>query len=423
MPNALQQIPMRRVVITGLGTVNALGLDVKSSYPRILAGENGVSTIDRFDTTGISATIAAQVDWDPEACGFDVKEQRKLDPFTMWAIMASGEALEDAGFGNSGELPESRRERMGTIIGTGIGGITGILEQHDVMKERGARRVSPHFIPRIMPNAVSGQVAIRYGLMGTAFTTSSACASAGHAIGMAWRSIQWDEADVVVTGGAESAMTPLSMAGFASAKALSTRNDAPELASRPFDKDRDGFVMGEGAGILVVEEYEHAKARGATIYAELKGYGSTDDAFHITAPKEDGAGPARAMNEALRHADVDPSAVQYINAHGTSTAYNDSIETTAIHRVFGEHAKSLAVNSTKSMIGHLLGGATGVELVVTALAVKNGEVHPTRNYTTPDPACDLDYVPGESRHLTIENALCNSLGFGGHNVSICIGKV
>ena len=414
---------MRRVVITGIGTVNALGLDVATSYPRIIAGENGVSTIHRFDTTGISATIAAQVDWDPDTCGFDVKDQRKLDPFTMWAMMASDEALADAGLGNSKEFPQEERERIGSIIGTGIGGITGILAQHDVMKERGARRVSPHFIPRIMPNAVSGQVAIRHGLMGTAFTTSSACASAGHAIGMAWRAIQWDDCDVVVTGGAESATTPLSMSGFASAKALSTRNDAPELASRPFDKDRDGFVMGEGAGILVLEEYEKAKKRGAKIYAEVKGYGSTDDAFHITAPKEDGYGPMRAMEQALRHAKVAPDTVQYINAHGTSTAYNDSIETTAIKRVFGDHASKLAVNSTKSMVGHLLGGATALELVVCALAIKNGEVHPTRNYTTPDPACDLDYVPGAARELAIENALCNSLGFGGHNVSICIGKI
>lgn len=413
---------MRRVVITGLGTVNALGLDVATSYPRILAGENGVRTLDRFDTSGITATIAALVEWSPEECGFDVKDQRKLDPFTMWALMASDEALTDAGFGAMRDVPEAQRERYGTIVGTGIGGITGVLEQHDVMRDRGARRVTPHFIPRIMPNAVSGQVAIRHGLMGTAFTTSSACASAGHAIGMAWRAIQWDECDLVVTGGAESAITPLSMAGFASAKALSTRNDAPHEASRPFDLDRDGFVMGEGAGMLVLEEYEHAKKRGARIYAEVKGYGSTDDAFHITAPKEDGLGPARAMGDALRHGGVDPTNVQYINAHGTSTAYNDSIETTAIKRLFGDHASTLAVNSTKSMIGHLLGAATAVELVVTAKAIANSEVHPTRNYTTPDPACDLDYVPGEARALSIENALCNSLGFGGHNVSILIGK-
>ena len=413
---------MRRVVITGLGTVNALGLSVESSYPRILAGENGVTTLDRFDTTGISATIAAQVDWDPEASGFDVKDLRKLDPFTMWAMLATDEALADAGLVPR-ELGLEKQHRMGCILATGIGGITGILEQHDVLKDRGARRVSPHFIPRIMPNAVSGQVAIRHGLMGTAFTTSSACASAGHGIGMAWRAIQWDDCDIVVTGGAESAITPLSMAGFASAKALSTRNDDPGAASRPFDKDRDGFVMGEGAGVLVLEEYEHAKARGAEIYAEVTGYGSTDDAFHITAPNEDGAGPARAMSEALRHANVDPTSVQYINAHGTSTAYNDSIETTAIKRVFEGHAKTLAVNSTKSMVGHLLGGATGVEMVVTALAIKNGEVHPTRNYTTPDPACDLDYVPGEARELKIQHALCNSLGFGGHNVSLCVSRV
>jgi len=406
-----------------LGTVNALGLDVATSYPRILAGENGVTTLDRFDTTGITATIAAQVDWSPDQCGFDVKDQRKLDPFTMWALMASDEALADAGFGDLRDVPEAQRERFGSIVGTGIGGITGVLEQHDVMRDRGARRVTPHFIPRIMPNAVSGQVAIRHGLMGTAFTTSSACASAGHAIGMAWRAIQWDECDLVVTGGAESAITPLSMAGFASAKALSTRNDAPHEASRPFDLDRDGFVMGEGAGLLVLEEYEHAKKRGARIYAEVKGYGSTDDAFHITAPKEDGHGPARAMSDALRHGGVDPTDVQYINAHGTSTAYNDSIETTAIKRLFGDHASALAVNSTKSMIGHLLGAATAVELVVTAKAIANEEVHPTRNYTTPDPACDLDYVPGEARQLSIQNALCNSLGFGGHNVSILIGKI
>ena len=413
---------MRRVVITGLGTVNALGLNVEDSLPRILAGENGVSTITRFDTEGHAASIAAQVDWDPAEHGFGPQELRKLDPFTMWALMASDEALKDAGLEGLKDLPEEQRERFGAIIATGIGGITGILEQQAVLLDRGPRRVSPHFIPRIMANAVSGQVAIRQGLMGTTFTTSSACASAGHAIGMAWRAIQYGDADLIVTGGSESAITPLSMAGFGSAKALSTRNDAPELASRPFDKDRDGFVMGEGAGLLIFEEMERAKARGARIYAEVKGYGSTDDAYHITAPKEDGKGPARAFTEALRHAKLDVSQVQYINAHGTSTAFNDSIETTAIKRVFGDHAKNLAVSSTKSMVGHLLGAATGVELVYTALAVHQNVVHPTRNYTTPDPACDLDYIPGAARDLVVQNALCNSLGFGGHNVSICIGK-
>ncbi len=412
---------MRRVVITGLGTVNALGLNVSDSLPRINAGENGVSTITRFDVDGHVAKIAAQVDWNPEEHGFTRQDSRKLDPFTMWGLMTSTEALKDAGLEDIKDCPESERERFGSIIATGIGGITGIIEQQTVLMERGPRRVSPHFIPRIMGNAVSGQVAIKHGLMGTTFTTTSACASAGHAIGMAWRAIQLGDVDLCITGGSESAITPLSMAGFGSAKALSTRNDAPELASRPFDKDRDGFVMGEGAGLLVFEEYERAKARGARIYAEVKGYGSTDDAYHITAPKADGAGPARAFKEALRHAKVNVEDVQYVNAHGTSTAFNDSIETTAIKSVFGDHASKLAVSSTKSMVGHLLGAATGIELVFTALAVHNGVVHPTRNYTTPDPACDLDYVPGAAREMQVRNALCNSLGFGGHNVSICIG--
>jgi 3-oxoacyl-[acyl-carrier-protein] synthase II len=414
---------MRRVVVTGLGTVNSLGLSVESSLPRILAGENGISTVDRFDTTGLAATIAGLVRWKPEEHGFDEREQRKLDPFTMWALMSSDEALRDAGLEHIREEPPEARRRYGTIIATGIGGITGILEQQAVMLERGARRVSPHFIPRIMSNAVSGQVAIRHGLMGTAFTTSSACASAGHAIGMAWRAIQWNDCDLVVTGGSESAITPLSMAGFASAKALSTRNDDPGAASRPFDRDRDGFVMGEGCGMLVFEEYERAKARGARIYCEVKGYGSTDDAFHITAPEESGDGPARAMEEALRHGGVSVEDVDYINAHGTSTEYNDATETKAIRRVFGAHADKLAVSSTKSMIGHLLGGATGVELVFTVLAVHTDTVHPTRNYETPDPACDLDYVPGSAREMRVRNALCNSLGFGGHNVSVLVGKL
>lgn len=412
---------MRRVVITGLGTVNSLGLDVETTWRRLLACENGVGPITRFDVSGHSTRIAAQVDWDVDE-HFDRPSQRKLDPFTMWALMASREALADAGLGEITGEDEEARERYGTIIGTGIGGITGIEEQHILAQEKGWRRVSPHFIPRIMANAVSGQVAIEHGLLGTAFTTSSACASSGHAIGMALNSIQAGETDLVVTGGAESATTPLGLAGFCSAKALSTRNDDPGAACRPFDKERDGFVMGEGCGILVFEELERARARGARIYAEVKGYGSTDDAFHITAPKEDGAGPARAMGLALKRAGVSPEQVDYINAHGTSTAYNDAIETRAIHRTFGDHAAKLAVSSTKSMLGHLLGASSAVELLVTALSIHHGRVHPTRNYTTPDPDCDLDYIPGEARELAVRNALSNSLGFGGHNVSICIGQ-
>ncbi len=413
---------MRRVVITGLGTINPLGLDVETSWARVLGGENGVSLISRFDTSGHTAKIAAMVDWNPDD-EFPGPAQRKLDPFTMWALLAAREAMRDAGLEGVLELPEEERQTFGSIIGTGIGGITGIEEQHIVMQEKGARRVSPHFIPRIMANAVSGQVAIEQGLLGTAFTTSSACASSAHAIGMAWRSIKSGESDLVVTGGAESATTPLGLAGFCSAKAVSTRNDDPGAASRPFDKDRDGFVMGEGCGILVFEELERAKKRGAKIYAEVKGFGSTDDAYHITAPKEDGGGPARAMGLALKTAGVNPDEVDYINAHGTSTAYNDAIETRGIRRAFGDHADKLCVSSTKSMIGHLLGASSAVELVMTALSIADGRVHPTRNYTTPDTDCDLDYIAGAARELKVRNALSNSLGFGGHNVSICIGQL
>jgi len=411
---------MRRVVITGLGTVNALGPDVRTSWPRMLAGENGVGPIKAFPAEDLAVRFAASVDWNPEEL-FAGPEFRKLDPFTMFALKATAEALADAGLEPLKE-PEEAREAYGAIVGTGIGGITGIVEQHTDMLERGPRRVSPHFIPKIMANAVSGQVAIRHGLLGTAFTTSSACASSGHAIAMAFQAIRCGEIDMAVTGGAESATTRLSVSGFANMKALSTRNDAPQHASRPFDKDRDGFVMGDGAGILIFEEYERAKKRGARIYAEVKGYGSTDDAYHITAPKEDGAGPARAFRLAIKMAGIDPETVHYVNAHGTSTPYNDAIETRALKRFFGEHARKLSISSTKSMIGHLLGASSAVELVATALSVHEGRVHPTRNLEVPDPECDLDYVPGAARELFIQNALSNSLGFGGHNISICIGR-
>jgi len=412
---------MRRVVITGLGTVNALGPDVRTSWPRMLAGENGVLPIQKFPADDLPVRFAASVDWNPEEL-FAGPEFRKLDPFTMFALKATEEAFADSGI-DPGREPEEVREAFGAIVGTGIGGISGIVEQHNEMIERGPRRVSPHFIPKIMANAVSGQVAIRHGLLGTAFTTSSACASSGHAIAMAYQAIRCGEIDLAVTGGAESATTRLSLAGFANMKALSTRNESPETASRPFDVDRDVFVMGEGAGILIFEELERARARGAKIYAEVKGYGSTDDAFHITAPKEDGAGPARAFRLAIKMAGIDPETVQYVNAHGTSTPYNDAIETRALKRFFGDHARTLAISSTKSMIGHLLGASSAVELVATTLSVHEGRVHPTRNLSNPDPECDLDYVPGEARELEIQNALSNSLGFGGHNISICIGKL
>jgi len=410
---------MRRVVITGLGTINALGNDVETSWARMVRGENGVGPIRRFDTKDHSVHFAASVDLDLTQ-HFTPPELRKYDLFTAWALLASADALRDAGLDHEkADVPE--RERWGAILGTGIGGITGIEAQHLEMMEKGARRVSPHFIPKIMANAVAGQISIRFGLLGTSFTTSSACASAGHAMGMAWRAIQWGDADVVVTGGSESATTPLSLAGFGNMKALSGRNDDPASASRPFDKERDGFVMGEGCGILVFEELERAQKRGARIYAEVKGYGSTDDAFHITAPEESGRGGARAFAEALRHAKLAPDQVDYINAHGTSTPYNDAIETRAIKLAFGDHAHKLAISSTKSMVGHLLGASAGLEAVVTALSIYHQKVHPTRNLTNPDPECDLDYVPGAARDLRIRNALSNSLGFGGHNVSICLG--
>jgi len=386
----------------------------------MLAGENGIGPITHFDASQHTAQIAATANWNPED-HFEGPDFRKLDPFTMLALVSSDEALKDAGLSGMRDLDESQRERIGCILGTGIGGIIGIEAQHDVLRDRGPRRVSPHFIPKIMANAVSGQVAIRHGILGTTFTTCSACASSGHAIGMALMAIRAGEVDMVITGGAESATTPLSLGGFASAKALSTRNDEPERACRPFDKERTGFVMGEGAGILVFEEYEAAKARGARIYAEVKGYGSTDDAHHITAPKQDGSGPARAFDLAMRTGNVDPSTIDYINAHGTSTYFNDSIETRAIRRCFGDHADKIMVSSTKSMIGHLLGASSAVELVATARSVYEGAVHPTRNLENPDPECDLDYIPGDARELKIRNALSNSLGFGGHNVSVCIG--
>ena len=345
--------------------------------------------------------IAACIEWDPEQHGFAALEQRRLDPFTMWALMAADEALHDAGLENISQESEPARCRYGAIIGTGIGGITGILEQYDVMKERGPRRVSPHFIPRIMANAVSGQVAIRHGLLGTAFTTSSACASAGHAIGMAWRAIQWDDADVVITGGSESATTPLSIAGFASAKALSTRNEEPERASRPFDLDRDGFVLGEGCGLLVFEELERAKKRGARIYAEVKGFGSTDDAFHITAPKEDGDGPARAfagpyVTGASRRR------VDYVNAHGTITKYNDTIETralkssSALTRRSSPSPRPSRWSDTCSARRPASSRRHGVER-------PPGAVHPRASGRPIQ--YDLDCVPGDARAMRVQRTL------------------
>jgi 3-oxoacyl-[acyl-carrier-protein] synthase II len=414
----LPPMTRRRVVITGLGMVTPLGLDLASSWHNLLDGVSGAGPITKFDTSKHSAKFACEV-WGWETDKFFPKiESKRLEKFTQYFLVAADEAMAAAGI----DMGKEDRTRSGCILGTGIGGIHEIEASKVLQVERGADRVSPFFIPKIMANAMAGQAAIRFGLQGTCYVTSSACASASHAIGQALRSIQWGEADLMLTGGSEAATTELGLAGFCSLKAVSTRNHDPKKASRPFDKNRDGFVMGEGAAAIVLEELEHARRRGATIIAELLGYGSTDDAYHITAPNEDGDGPTRAMVMALRDGGVNPAQVAYVNAHGTSTPLNDKIETLALKRAFGDHARKLAVSSTKSMCGHLLGASGAIELAVTALSVNRGQVHPTINYETPDPDCDLDYVPNVARDMAVSHAISNSLGFGGHNTCLLVGR-
>ncbi|MFO1052009.1 MAG: beta-ketoacyl-ACP synthase II [Planctomycetota bacterium] len=408
----------RRVVITGVGTVTPLGLDLPTTWESLLAGRSGARPLTRWDVSRHSTRFACMVeDFDPLRY-FAKPEARKMDPYTQFMIVSSEEAMKGSGLDISKEDPT----RCGCILGTGIGGIQELEATKEVFLERGPDRVSPFFIPKMMSNALAGQAAIRFGLQGTCFATASACASAGHAIGMAFRAIQWDEADVMLTGGSEAATTALSLAGFCSLKALSSRNDAPEKASRPFDKDRDGFVMGEGAGALVIEELEHAKRRGAPILAELIGYGSTDDAYHITAPDEEAGGASRAIAACLRDGAVDHARIGYVNAHGTSTPLNDRIETLALKKVLGARAYRVPVSSTKSMTGHLLGASGAIELVFTAMAVQRSVVPPTINYETPDPDCDLDYVPNQAREVSIDVAFSNSLGFGGHNTSLAVAR-
>jgi len=408
----------RRVVITGLGAVTPLGVGLPTTWDRMLSGESGAGPITRFDTSKHSCKFACDVwGWDPEQY-FAKPEARKLDRYSQFFLVAANEAMQSSGL----DLERTDRTRVGCILGTGIGGIHEIEASKVLQLERGADRISPFFVPKMMANAVAGQASIRYGLQGTCFVTSSACASSSHAIGLALRTIQWDEADVMLTGGSEAATTELGLAGFCSLKAVSVRNDEPKRASRPFDKDRSGFVMGEGGAAIVVEELEHARRRGAKVIAELLGYGSTDDAFHITAPAEDGDGPSRAMRQALADAKISPEQIAYVNAHGTSTVLNDKIETLALKRVFGDHAHKLAVSSSKSMLGHLLGASGAIELAVTALSVQRGQVHPTINYETPDPDCDLDYVPNTARDMAVPYAISNSLGFGGHNTCLLVGR-
>ena len=409
----------RRVVITGIGAVSSLGIGMEKNWAGMLAGMSGAGTLTRFDTAKHTCKFACDVwDWD-EAKYFPRTEAKRIEKFTMFYLVAADEAMKASGL----DMGREDRTAAGVITGTGIGGIDEIEACKVLSINRGADRISPFFIPKIMANAMAGQAAIRFGMQGTCYVTSSACASASHAIGLALRTIQWGEADIMLTGGSEAATTDLGLGGFCALKAVSTRNDDPKRASRPFDRDRDGFVMGEGAAALVLEEYEHAKRRGAPILCELLGYGSTDDAFHITAPNEDADGPSRAMRLALKDSGVAADAVQYVNAHGTSTQLNDKIETAAIKRVFGDHARKLAVSSTKSMVGHLLGASGAIELAATAMAIKTGQVHPTINYETPDPELDLDYIPNEARELRIEHAISNSLGFGGHNTCLLLGRI
>jgi len=409
----------RRAVITGIGIVSPLGNDRETTFSGLLDGANGIGMITSFDTSAFSTKIAGEVrNFDP-AKYVEPKEVRRLDRFTLLTAAAGLEAFVDSGLDVSKEDPD----RCGVICGSGIGGLLEIEAQHKILMDRGPGRVSPFLIPKLMMNAMSAHLSMRFGMKGQNWVTASACASASHGIGTALRAIQYGDADVVMTGGSEAAITPLGIAGFCSLGAMSTRNDHPESASRPFDRDRDGFVMGEGAAILVVEELEHARRRGARIYCELAGFGATADAYHITAPAAGAEGAQRSMRLAMADTGIALDDVDYINAHGTSTPINDPNESAAIKAVFGDRAKKIPVSSTKSMIGHLLGASGAVEAAVCALSIHRGVIHRTRNHENPDPQCDLDYVPEGTRTAKIRAAISNSLGFGGHNCTLAFRRV
>lgn len=409
----------RRVVVTGLGLVTPVGLTVESTWAGLLAGQSGVGYIEKFDTTKFSVKIAAEVrNFDPLQF-IEKKEARKMGAFIHYAIAAGDEAIFDSGIIERGQkFADDLSERVGTYISSGIGDFWAIEREHSKLLDDGPGRVSPFFIPSAIVNLAAGQVSIRCGAKGPNSATATACAAGAHAIGDSFKIIQRGDADVMICGGAESAITPMSVAGFAAMRALSTRNADPAHASRPFERDRDGFIIGEGAGIMILEELEFAKARGAKIYAELVGYGMTADAFHITMPDETASGAIRVMQMALRDGATQPEQVDYINAHGTSTPYNDKFETRAIRETFGAHADRLAVSSTKSMTGHLLGAAGGIEAVFSVLAITRNMLPPTINYVNPDPECDLDYVPNEAREARVNYALSNSFGFGGTNAAL-----
>jgi beta-ketoacyl-acyl-carrier-protein synthase II len=407
-----------RVVITGLGAITPLGSSVDATWSGLVEGQSGIGTITLFDTEGYDARIAGEVkDFHPEEI-LSHKEARRLDRFCQFSLIAARAAIEDAGL----VIDESNSEEVGIIMGSGIGGIGTLSEQIEVLKTKGPNRVSPFLIPMFLIDLAAGQIAIATGARGMNFGVVSACATSGHALGEAAEIIKRGDAKAMIAGGAEAGVVPIGVAAFASMKALSTRNDEPHRASRPFDRERDGFVMAEGAAVVVLEAESYARARGARIYAELAGYGATDDAFHITAPSEGGEGAVRAMKIALRKSDCDPSEVDYVNAHGTSTPANDKLETAAIKTVFGARAKDVPISSTKSMTGHMLGAAGAIEAIVCIKAIEQNVIPPTINYETPDPECDLDYVPNIARTQQVDVALSNALGFGGHNTTLILRR-
>lgn len=409
----------RKVVVTGIGMVSPVGIGNDASWEALIAGRSGIGPVTRFDATGFDCRIAGEVKGFDPSNWIEKKEIKKSDTFIHYAIAAAQMAVDDANLTISPE----ESERAGVIIGSGIGGLPLIEDMHKKMLERGPGRISPFFIPGLIVNLAAGHVSIRFGARGPNSAPATACATGAHAIGDSFKVIERGDADIMISGGAEAVIAPLALGGFAAMKALSTRNDEPERASRPWDVDRDGFVMGEGAGIVILEEYEHAKRRGATIYCQLSGYGMTADAYHITSPAEDGDGMKRVMERAIADAGIDRDEVDYINAHGTSTLYGDRAETLAIRKVFGDHAYEMAVSSTKSMTGHLLGAAGGLEAAITARAMRDGVLPPTINLENRDPECDLDYVPNEARKKQLRHAISNSFGFGGTNATLLFSQI
>ncbi len=408
----------KRVVITGIGVISPIGSNPEEFWQSLLNGKSGIDKVTIFDTKGFDVNFGGEVkNFDP-AKYIDAKEATRTDRFAQFALAAALEAVKDAGI----DFSKCDRSRCGSIIGSGIGGLAELQESHSRFLQRGPTKMSPFFVPKLMVNSAPGKVAIKHGICGPNFAVSSACSSANHALGLALKTIQYGDADVMISGGAEAALTSLGLSGFACMGAVSKRNDNPQAASRPFEKNRDGFVLGEGSAIFILENLEHARKRDAKIYAELLGFGQSDDAFHITAPDPDGTGAALSMKNALNDASLRPEDISYINAHGTSTKLNDKVETMAIKKLFNDNARKVPVSSTKSMTGHLLGAAAAVELLACIMSIRDNKVHPTINYEEPDPECDLDYVPNVKRDVQVDYAISNSLGFGGHNTTLVVGR-